>query len=102
MSKFSANSGENMKSWILAALAATLTACAGTSFNWDDARRIREGMTEQEITALMGAPYLVKSTADGQTWVWSHADAFSGAKSVSVVMKDGKVVRAPSIPESFR
>jgi hypothetical protein len=79
-----------------------MAACAGTPFNWETARQIREGMTEQEVTALMGAPYAVKATAEGQIWVWSYADSFSGSKSVSVVMKSGRVVKAPPIPQAFK
>ncbi len=83
-------------------IALALSACAGTAFNWDSARQIKAGMNEQEVTAIMGAPYLVKSQKDGIVWVWSYADAFSGAKSVSVVFVGGKVVEPPPIPASFR
>lgn len=79
-----------------------MTACAGTPFKWDSARQIKEGMTEREVTELMGAPYLVKSEAAGLTWVWSYAETFSGAKSIAVVFKDGKVTKVPVIPESFK
>lgn len=89
---------------IAAALLLTLclTACAGTAFNWDSARQIKPGMNEQEVEALMGAPYLVRSQHGGITWVWSYADAFAGAKSVSVVFVDGKVAEPPPIPTSFK
>lgn len=83
-------------------LVITLTSCAGTAFNWDSARQIKAGMNEQEVTSIMGAPYLVTSRKDGIVWVWSYADAFAGAKSVSVVFVDGKVVEPPPIPASFR
>ena len=83
-------------------LSALITGCAGTSSKWEQARQIKEGMTEAEVTQLMGAPYLVKSTQDGVVWVWSHADAFAGARSVSLVIKDGKVTKAPAIPEAFK
>lgn len=89
---------------IAAALLLTLclTACAGTAFNWDSARQIKAGMTEQDVTAIMGSPYLVKSESGKLTWVWSYADAFAGAKSVSVVFVDGKVAEPPPIPASFK
>lgn len=87
---------------IIAALALILSACAGTAFKWDSARQIKAGMNEQEVTAIMGPPYLVKSQKDGITWVWSYADAFSGSKVVSVVFNDGKVVEPPPIPSSFK
>jgi len=87
---------------ILLLLTVLLVACAGTAFKWDSARQIKVGMTEQEVTAIMGAPYLVKSQAEGITWVWSYADAFAGAKAVSVVFHDGKVAKPPPIPESFK
>lgn len=83
-------------------LAATISACAGTNFTWDTARQLKPGMTEQEVTAIMGPPYLVQSRSGELVWVWSYADTFAGVKTVSVVFKDGKVAQAPAIPESFR
>lgn len=91
-----------MKSAAALLLAIGLTACAGTAFKWDNARQIKAGMTEQEVEAIMGAPYLVRSQNGGVTWVWSYADAFAGAKSVSVVFVNGKVAEPPPIPTSFR
>lgn len=79
-----------------------MSACAGTNFDWDSAREIKAGMTEEQVSTLMGPPYLVKSTPDGLTWVWSYANSFSGVRTVSVVFKDGLVVAAPEIPASFR
>lgn len=87
---------------LIAAMALVLSACAGTAFNWNSARQIKSGMNEQQVAAIMGQPYLVKSGPEGLVWVWSYADAFTGAKSVSVVFRDGKVVEAPPIPTSFR
>lgn len=90
-----------IRTLIVAAVAAVLVACAGTPFSWDAARQIRPGMTEAELTQLMGPPYLVKSTADGLLWVWSYANAMGGARSVSVQLKNGVVVSAPAVPNSF-
>lgn len=91
-----------MKTIIVALAGIFLSACAGTAFNWDSARQIKAGMNEHEVTTIMGQPYLVRSGQEGITWVWSYADAFAGAKSVSVVFRDGKVVEAPPIPASFK
>jgi len=87
---------------LIAATALAMSACAGTNFKWDDARQIRTGMTEQEVTALMGQPYLVKSEGSKLTWVWSHANALGASKAVSVVFVDGKVAEQPAIPDSFK
>ena len=73
----------------------TLSGCAGTNFEWDNARQIKAGMTEQEVTNLMGAPYLVRSESGKLTWVWSYANTFDGVKTVSVVFVDGKVTEPP-------
>lgn len=79
-----------------------LTACAGTNFEWDNARQIKAGMTEQEVTNIMGAPYLVRSESGKLTWVWSYANTFDGVKTVSVIFVDGKVTEPPPIPASFK
>ncbi len=83
-------------------LAAALAGCAGTPFRFDDARKVKVGMSEKELTALMGPPYMVTTRGDEQIWVWSAATAFSRAKSVSFALKDGKVASVPVIPESFK
>lgn len=84
-------------------IAALVASCAGTSFDWDQARQIKPGMTERQLVDLMGPPYMVRSGPEGQTWIWSSVNMMaSGVRTLSVVIKDGAVVQAPSIPESFR
>lgn len=60
-------------------------------------------MSEDQVVQLMGPPYSVVSRADGQMWVWSHANGMTEAsRVVSFKMKDGKVVEVPAIPSSFK
>ncbi|WP_420233312.1 hypothetical protein ACN079_02045 [Pseudomonas sp. ABY48] len=88
---------------VTAVLALVLSGCAGTNFSYDDARKVKVGMTEDEVTQIMGPPYSVVSRADGQMWIWSHANGMSGASRViSFRMMDGKVVEVPVIPSSFK
>lgn len=92
-----------LKRLIAAATLATLAGCAGTPINWDKARTITPGMTQAEVTAVMGSPYLVRSTATGQLWVWSYAGAFNGTKTLSIPFdRSGRVAEAPPIPDSFK
>lgn len=92
-----------MKNLILVAVVvASLAGCAGTNFNWNNARQIKEGMSEQQVLTLLGKPNMTTSTPNGLIYVWSFANGFTGtARSVSVIMKDGVVVSAPSIPDSY-
>lgn len=91
-----------MNKIIMAAVCLLLVGCAGSSFKFDEARKVELGMTEAQLTNLMGSPYSVVSKGDRQIWIWSHANALSGtSQSVSFVMKDGKVVSLPTIPKSF-
>lgn len=86
-----------------AALALVLSGCAGTSFSYDEARKVKVGMTEEQVTQIMGPPYSVVSRADGQMWIWSHANGMTGAsKVISFRLVDGKVVEVPTIPTSFK
>ncbi|WP_306522153.1 outer membrane protein assembly factor BamE [Rheinheimera sp.] len=92
-----------MKYVIAVFLTLTLIACAGTPFNFENARQVKVGMVESEVTNLMGSPYLVTTKGEEQIWVWSYANGMSGAsKSISFVMKDGKVISVPTIPDSFK
>jgi len=79
-----------------------LAACAGTPIDWSKARDVTPGMTEQQLTDRMGAPYMVSTRGADQIWIYSYADAFSGTKSVSFVMQNGKVIGVPTIPQSFK
>ncbi len=83
------------------ALMVAISGCAGTPFKWEQARQLKEGMAESEVIQLMGSPYMVKSTPESTVWIWSYSDGFSGIRTVSISIKDGKVVKAPSIPSSF-
>ncbi len=92
-----------LKRLIAAATLAALAGCAGTPINWDKARTIGPGMTQAEVTQVMGSPYLVKSTATGQLWVWSYASAFEGTRTLSIPFdRAGRVQEAPPIPDSFK
>ncbi|KJH75328.1 outer membrane protein assembly factor BamE domain-containing protein [Pseudomonas sp. ES3-33] len=90
-----------MKKALIIAAALLLAACAGTPFTFGQANKVKIGMTEDQVYEIMGNPYSVVSKPDSQMWVWSHATAFGGAKSVSFEFKDGKVATLPTIPKSF-
>lgn len=88
---------------VAAVLALVLSGCAGTSFSYDEARKVKLGMTEDQVTQIMGQPYSVVSRADGQMWIWSYANGMTGASRViSFRMVGGKVVEVPTIPSSFK
>lgn len=92
-----------MRALIAASLLALLAGCAGSNFSYDNARQVRVGMTEAELTALMGRPYSVSARGDEQMWIWSRANAFTGSsRAVSFKLKDGRVIEVPSIPSSFK
>jgi hypothetical protein len=69
----------------------------------DNTRKVEVGMTEQQVTELMGRPYSVTSKGEEQIWVWSHANALSGrSQAVSFIFRGRKVISVPTIPESFK
>lgn len=86
--------------------AVLLTACAGSgSIKWDDARQIKVGMTEKEVSSLMGRPYQAQVIGSTGTyrWVWVNVNLMTGggAEKMTAVFKDGVVVEVPFIPRSF-
>jgi hypothetical protein len=95
--------GDVMKkifSMIVAAF--VLSACAvGTPINWNNARQVQVGMTEDQVLVLMGRPYAVASRPEGQRWIWALGTSFGGSQSMSITFKDGKVIEVPPIPASF-
>lgn len=85
----------------LALAIVALAGCAGTPFTFGQASQVKVGMTEDQLYEIMGNPYMVTSREEGQMWVYTHATAFGGAKSVSFETKDGKVTKVPYIPKDF-
>jgi outer membrane protein assembly factor BamE (lipoprotein component of BamABCDE complex) len=77
---------------------AVLVGCAGTRFRADDVARIHNGMTEAEVTAILGRPYS-RIQSNGQTTklVWSYATAFGGGHAVAYTFQDGKVVGSTQV-----
>lgn len=79
----------------------TISGCAGTPFEWNAARKIKAGMTTEEVTSLVGAPNNVRAQGDTIRYVWVYMDAFQGSRTLVVEFKDGKAIKAPPIPDSF-
>lgn len=79
-----------------------LAACAGTPFKWDDARKIKGGMSTQEVTTLVGTPNAVRSEGDVVRYVWVYVSSFEGTRTLVIDFRDDKVVKAPPIPDEFQ
>ena len=91
-----------MKKLVVILFALVLTACAGSgSIKWDHARQIKIGMTEKEVTQLMGSPYQIQGAGEHDRWVWVNVVAFGGVEKMTASFKNGVVVEVPRIPESF-
>jgi len=80
-------------------LVAAISGCAGTNFDYDDARQVKIGMTEAQVLELMDKPYSVTQNGNSEIWVWSRANGFTGSsRAVSFILRDGVVVGVPKIP----
>jgi major membrane immunogen (membrane-anchored lipoprotein) len=95
-----------MKKLIVVLAVTLLAACAGSgSIKWDEARRLKAGMTEKEVTELMGRPYQAQVVGNDGTyrWVWVDVNLMrgGGAEKMTAEFKDGVVVSVPVIPASF-
>lgn len=90
-----------MRKGLLIALFA-LFGCAGTNFSWDSARQIKPGMSEAEVTALVGPPYMTIARGDLLVYTWSYASTFGGTRALSIPFRDGKVVEVPNVPATFK
>lgn len=88
-----------MKNCLAALLLLLLAACAGTPFKWEDVKRLKEGMSPQEVQAIMGAPYMVTANGRETKWVWSYSNGMTGrTKAASVIFIDGILVRPNEVP----
>lgn len=81
---------------------AVLAGCAGSRFSFQEARRVQVGWTTDQLQESLGRPYMVTSRQDEEIWIWSFANGLTGAtRSISFIVKDGKVVGTPKIPDHF-
>lgn len=88
--------------WLALVVAALCAACAGSDFQWQQARQIKPGMTADEVSALMGPPTAKRAQPFGETWTWAYMNPREGnARAVSVSLRDGRVVHGPGVPQSF-
>lgn len=81
----------------LCAVALLLAACAGTNFKWEDTAKIRDGMSEAEVIAILGPPFQRVQTGPLTVVTWSYATAFGGAKAVSYRIVNGNVVGSAAV-----
>ena len=89
--------------WVALLSAAFCAACAGSNFQWDKARQIQSGMTEDQVSELMGPPTDVRTQTYGVAWTWAYLNPREGsARAVSVVFRDGRVVYGAGVPESLK
>lgn len=72
--------------------AIVLSGCAGTRFDWDDAARVHEGMTEPQVIAVLGKPYSRAQSGNRVVLMWSYASAFGSGRAVSYTLVNGRVV----------
>ncbi len=83
--------------------AAACAACAGSDFQWNQARQIQPGMSQDQVSALMGSPTDVRTQTYGEAWTWAYLNPrTSSARAVSVVFRDGRVVYGSGVPEGFK
>jgi outer membrane protein assembly factor BamE (lipoprotein component of BamABCDE complex) len=85
-----------MKRTLLALIVSlAVTGCTGTFFYVNQTRSVQVGMTEQQLTDILGKPEVVTARADGtRVWVYVFGPG-SYATTASYVLKDGKVASVP-------
>jgi hypothetical protein len=95
-----------MKNKILASSLALLlfvcAACVGTPFAWSSARQVKVGMTTTELTQIMGKPLTMSSSGENEVWAWNYGTGLGTGGYFAVVIKDGKVIEVPQIPDQLK
>ena len=91
-----------MKRLLPLLLALILAGCVGTHFAWSNARAVKVGMTKDEVRQIMGKPYLTTSEGPNDIWQWTYGTGWGTGGNFQIVIKDGKVVEVPRIPDELR
>ena len=78
-------------------LTLALAACAATSHQWEDAAKVHNGMSEAELTAILGAPFARAQSGNIATLTWNVDISFGGTRTISFRLLNDRVVeRIPS------
>lgn len=86
------------ESIIASVILLTASACAGTPIDWDEARTLKNGMTEAQVLERLGYPYQVATKPDGsEVWVWVFTDPTMSTEVLSIIMHGGKIETMPRI-----
>jgi outer membrane protein assembly factor BamE (lipoprotein component of BamABCDE complex) len=94
-----------MKRMAIVLLILLLMGCVyGGQFKWDDARKIRQGMTIAEVTQILGDPISVTALADFDQYTWASMNSMDRtARTISLKFtKDGRVMNSPQIPDYYK
>ena len=84
-------------------LVCTLVAgCAGTQFKWSDVRKIKTGMTTDEVTQLLGEQNGIASRDGILVYSLSYVSLARRSRAIRIEFKDNKVSDAPAVPNSFK
>lgn len=89
----------------LACALALVVGCAGSYFNWSQARQVKQGMTTAEVTQIMGKPMIVQTLGtDGKKlkYIWAYGTGLGSGGSFTIIFEDGKATQVPVIPDEFK
>ncbi len=79
------------------AVMTAVSGCAGTNFRWEDTEKVKQGMTEEEVIAILGKPYSRVQFENRTRLVWTYATLIGGARAVAYTFVDGKMVVASMV-----
>jgi hypothetical protein len=79
-----------------------VAGCAGPQIKWNDARKIKSGMTTEEVTRILGEPNGVFSREGKLIYSWYSVSLANGSRGIRIEFKDNKVTDAPAVPDSFK
>lgn len=86
--------------FVILTSALLFTGCAGTNFNYADAKKVTPGMTTDQVVATMGSkPYATEVHGEETVFVWVYGNLAGQVKQVRVRFdKEGHVIAAPVVP----
>ena len=78
-------------------LTLALAACAVARPQWEDAAKVRNGMSEAEVMTILGTPFERAQSGNIATLTWNVDISFGGTRTVAFRLLNGRVVeRVPS------
>ena len=80
---------------IVLMLGLALSSCALTRSPADRIQQLKPGMTQDQVRAIMGAPYNMTVVGNQELWMWAWPSRYGNSTGHAATFIDGRLIEEP-------